>query len=176
MPESFLSVLLCTILKVIFCTTAFWTSHFYGCQKAKRKLETVPLESFLYHLRGPFLPPKSGTVSNSQGGTVLNFYLALCLPIFGTAWGIFGEKRDTEHQLEARWAHRWYSFKLSKIWVLHSTTEHVFVLSYFFLFSRFSCHILSCYVSINPTNKKQNKKKTKTTRKNGKRQGKKEMK
>ena len=56
--------------------------------EAKLKLQTVPPESyFLYHLRGHFLPPKSGTVSNFQGGTISNFHFAIyvfpCLRLIG---------------------------------------------------------------------------------------------
>ena len=75
--------------RVRHCTTVFEIPFAAATSKMRARNCTTG-EFFLCHLRGYFLPPKSGTVSNFQGGTVSNFHLALSMfPIFGTNWGIF---------------------------------------------------------------------------------------
>ena len=88
-PESYFLYHFFGIGKVVFCTTV--KEYIFTAATSKmRARNCTTRELFLYHLRGAFLPPKSGTVPDSLGGTVPGSLFALCFPIFGTNCAFLG--------------------------------------------------------------------------------------
>ena len=159
MPESYFLYHFLAFSRVRNSTTFFKISFFQQPQ-ANQEFEAVPPESlFLYHLRGHFLPPRSGTVCNSWGRTLSTLVSLYVFPYLGLI-GPSLEKPKINWKPSGHIGGTISSFRPFWCYVYNITWFNLCFLSFvflFFLLSGFSfvfSYALLCYVSTVLTNKK----------------------
>ena len=83
MPENYFLYTFSPFWELVSLPPFFENLTFTAARSKMKVRNCTTAELFSVPPQGAFLPPQSGAVSNSQGGTISNFHFALCFPYLG---------------------------------------------------------------------------------------------